>query len=191
MKIYYYRQKIDKKLHFCFELTINRLNLHYPLSMNKMNKRLKLYTYILLLANILLLAHSFIPHNHKHELEQHEVTQTSNICECAVCSSNAKSLEESLSNDGDNSDDNGCGCCNNGKETCVISFGYLGQTDHESIFQNNNITIDLDYYVINNNTNNICKLSSREKLIFLDTVKQTQSVDLYGIGMRAPPILIS
>lgn len=87
-----------------------------------MKKRLRAYSFILLLANIFLFAHSFIPHDHNHvfkgELEKF-------TCQCSSCST----TEVSPKSLGDKED---CGCCSKGGKGCFISNGYLSQHSSES-----------------------------------------------------------
>ena len=149
-----------------------------------MSNKIKLYSYILILTNIILLAHSFVPHNHQHEIKL--ISQIEVGSNCDICKS--KSLEK-FSNASESSNDEGCGCCNNGKDSCPITFGYFNQANEELLL--NNIIVDFCYCILFRTLDLSCEISNKKEQEFFDRVSIVKCINLYGIGMRAPPVFIS
>lgn len=147
-------------------------------------KRVKTYSYLLLLANIVLLAHSFVPHTHNHELTIYEIEQIAgkNVvsCQCSSCTTFVKILENITSQNGNTED---CNCCKHGKSNCFISVGYYTQ-DHENF----NLA---QYYIAPQSIDipkpeNVVEYTYAERVI---TVPNTPPIA--GLSTRAPPILFS
>ena len=140
-----------------------------------------------MLTNIILLTHSFIPHNHNHEIASNSRIVILNNCNCDLCSHETKLIEESL-NENDDSNDEGCGCCNNGEDSCSITLGYFNHTNEESLFSN---TIDFSPYILHEIIDLSCEIFNKKELECFNTIHITQPANLHGIGMRAPPVFIS
>lgn len=138
-----------------------------------MKARLKIYGYIILLANIILFAHSFVPHNHEHD-----VIITNNSCSCSDC------LSVSVSSTDTPASDN-CGCCSKGGN-CFISFGYFshGSEDFHDL--------EIPYTITPVMVLNTATVAVIPKFTY---AKLSQNIPdliiLSGIGMRAPPVLFS
>lgn len=139
-----------------------------------MKKRIKIYSFILLMANIFLFAHSFIPHEHNHVLPNELEKFT---CQCSSCSSVEISSKSS-------SDKGNCDCCSKGSKGCFISNGYLSQHSNEVseillyiITPEVIIPIPSEHFT----TNSYSELYS----------SPPARIEISGIGMRAPPQLFS
>lgn len=138
-------------------------------------KKIKAYSYILLLASLALLAHSFVPINHNCE---NRIDNLSLI-------DNDLIVKNSKCNGTTNSDDqNDCDCNDVEDVNCFISLGYIVDSDEIDI-QNDSqyfhpLLLDLYDNIDIFKYNNISLLSYDYFI--------TNSSDLSsGIGLRAPP----
>lgn len=142
-----------------------------------MKNRVKIFSYIILLANIVLLAHSFVPHSHVDEVSLETVNITESSCGCSSCV-----YHEVISmTDGCGHQ---CGCCSRGGSGCFIQGGYLSQPSHDVV---NVLSFIVAPVTINfTPTEETISASYAELVVSLPC-----AVLLSGIGMRAPPVLFS
>lgn len=151
-------------------------------------KRVKLYSYILLLANFVLLAHSFVPHTHNHELTVYEIEQIAGKgvadCHCQSCETFVRILETTSSqkNDAEN-----CNCCKHGKNNCFISVGYYPQANDDS-----SLTLFTNYFFIVPQIFDIPKPEDFVEYIYVEkNVSIPKFLPIAGLNTRAPPVLFS
>lgn len=130
----------------------------------------------MILANIVLFAHSFIPHDHVHAAPQNDVAVVS--CNCSSCS-----IHEKIELPSDS--EKGCGCCAHGGKGCFIKGGYLSQHG------NDEIVIFTSYIVVPS----IIQITPVEESVSTSytviNAPLPSEVILKGIGMRAPPVHFS
>lgn len=140
-----------------------------------MKERVKIFSYIILLANIVLLAHSFIPHEHNNFTHPEEIAVS---CSCTSCSAGElRSADQ---------DDENCGCCSGGGKGCFISNGYLG---HHAEDINDNVLL---YNIVEIFPINLFQVVSIEDSHYTDfTSPLLDGIMPWGLGMRAPPVLFS
>lgn len=142
-----------------------------------MKSRVKIFSYIVLLANIVLLAHSFVPHNHIGEASFSTINISESGCGCSSCI-----YHEVISMPNDCGPT--CGCCSSGGNGCFILGGYLSQHSHD--------VVDVVSFIIAPTVINFAPTVEVTSASYAELVVSLPcSVLLSGIGMRAPPVLFS
>lgn len=130
----------------------------------------------MILANIVLFAHSFIPHDHDHITPEN--TTSSLDCNCSSCA-----IHEKI--DLPNDSEKGCGCCAHGGKGCFIKGGYLSQHGEDDI-------IVFTWYINAPSVINIIPVEESVTVSYtLFNTSLPSKILLKGTGMRAPPVHIS